>query len=122
VAATSIFVSELPKRLQQIIVGTVSAPIDANHERLLGEIREVQERAEHEDESRLVESMITSAMKGDRAVLGISDTLAAIEQGRVHCLVIARDYRAVGLQCLSCRVLLVEGGDPCTFCGGELEE
>ena len=121
VAATSIFVSELPKRLQQIIVGTVSAPIDANHERLLGEIREVQERAEHEDESKLVDAMITSAMKGDRAVLGISDTLAAIEQGRVRCMVIARDYRAVGEQCTSCRILLVEGGDQCSFCGGKLE-
>jgi peptide subunit release factor 1 (eRF1) len=54
-------------------------------------------------------------------VLGISDTLAAIEQGRVHCMVIARDYRAVGEQCASCRILLVDGGDQCSFCGGKLE-
>ena len=121
VAATSIFISELPKRLQQLIVGMVSAPIDASHERLLGEIKEVQERVEHEDEAKLVEGMITSAMKGERAVLGISDTLTALEQGRVHCMVIARDYRAAGEQCESCRILIVEGGDQCSFCGGKLE-
>ena len=64
--------------------------------------------------------MITSAMKGERAVLGIAETLAAIEQGRVHCMVIARGYRAAGEQCASCGILLVEGGDHCSFCGGEL--
>ena len=121
VAATSLFVNELPKRLQQMVVGTISAPVDASHARLMEEIGDVQQRAEHEDESRLVESLITSAMKGDRAVLGISDTLAAIEQGRVYLMVIARDYRAQGKQCASCKVLIVEGGDQCSFCGGKLE-
>ena len=91
-----------------MIVGTISAPLDAGHDRLLGDIREVQERAEHEDEVKLVESMITSAMKGDRAVLGISDTLAAIEQGRVHFMVVARDFHAEGKQCTSCQILVVD--------------
>jgi peptide subunit release factor 1 (eRF1) len=121
VEATSLFANELPKRIQQMIVGSISAPVDAGHARLLNEIRDVQARAEHEDEVKLVESMITSAMKGDRAVLGISDTLAAIEQGRVHCMVVARDFHIEGKQCTSCRVLLVDGGAECSFCAGELE-
>jgi peptide subunit release factor 1 (eRF1) len=121
VEATSMFANELPKRIQQMIVGSISAPVDASHARLLNEIRDVQERAEHEDEVKLVESMITSAKKGDRAVLGISDTLAAIEQGRVHCMVIARDFHTEGKQCTSCRILVVDAGAECAFCGGQLE-
>jgi hypothetical protein len=121
VEATSVFAGELPKRLQQLIVGTVSVPMDATNERLLSEVNAVRQRAEHEDEARLVDSMITSAMKGDRAVLGISDTLAAIEQGRVYCLVIAKDYRVEGKQCASCGVLSIEPRENCSFCGGTLE-
>jgi peptide subunit release factor 1 (eRF1) len=120
VEATSIFESEIPKRVQQMIVGTISVPVESGHDRLLFEARKVLERAEQEDELRLVESMITSAMKGDRAVLGIKKTLEAIEQGRIHCLVVAKGFHAEGRQCRSCQVLLADDLDSCSYCGGEL--
>ncbi|HSE98568.1 MAG TPA: hypothetical protein VLD57_09915, partial [Blastocatellia bacterium] len=121
VEATTIFSGELPKRLQQMIIGTISAPVDAGYERLLDEVREVQEKAEQEEESRLVDSMITSAHKGDRAVLGIADTLAALQEGRIYCMVVARDYHAEGRQCSSCNVLVIAGIERCSFCGGRME-
>jgi hypothetical protein len=121
VEATSLFVADLPKRLEQMIIGTISAPVDAGYDRLLAEVRAVQEKAEHEEESRLVESMITSAHKGDRAVLGIADTLVALQEGRIYCLVVAKGYHVEGRQCSSCHVLVVDGRDGCSFCGGEME-
>ncbi|HWP45157.1 MAG TPA: hypothetical protein VNO14_18085 [Blastocatellia bacterium] len=121
VEATSIFVSDLPKRLEQMIMGTISVPVDSAYDRLLAEVRAVQEKAEREEEVRLVESMITSAHKGDRAVLGIADTLAAIQEGRIYCMVVAKDYRVEGKQCSSCQVLVVDGADRCSFCGGRLD-
>jgi peptide subunit release factor 1 (eRF1) len=121
VEATSTFSSELPKRLEALIIGAISAPVDASGERLLSELREIQQKAEHEDEARIVDSMITAAMKGDRAVLGISKTLAAIHEGRVYRLVVARDYRAEGKECTACRVLVADGLARCSFCGGDLE-
>lgn len=122
VEATSIFVGELPKRLQQMVIDTISVPLDAGSDRLMSEVRAVQERAEHEDEMKLVESMITAAHKGDRGVLGIVDTLEAIQQQRVYCLVVARDYRVEGKECDSCRVLIADGQGRCSFCGGELRD
>jgi peptide subunit release factor 1 (eRF1) len=65
--------------------------------------------------------MITAAMKGERAVLGIADTLAAIQAGRVYRMVVARDYRTEGKECVSCRVLVADGLERCSFCGGKLE-
>jgi hypothetical protein len=121
VEAATLFVSDLPKRLEQMIIGAISTPVDAPYDRLLEEVRAVQEKAEHEEEIRLVESMITSAHKGDRAVLGITDTLAALQEGRVYCMVVAKDYHVEGRQCSSCRVLVAEGADRCSFCGGEME-
>lgn len=120
VEATSMFINELPKRLQQMIIGTVSVPLDANTNQLMAEVRAVQERAEHEDEVRLVESMITSTHKGDRGVLGISETLVMLQQGRVYCLVVARDYHVEGKECDTCRTLVADGLEKCSFCGGTL--
>ncbi len=121
VEATSMFAGELPKRMQQMIIGTISAPVDANHDRLITELRAVQEKAEHEDEARIVDAMITSAMKGERAVLGLSDTLGAIQGGRVYRLVVARDFRVEGKECSACHVLISDGIEKCSFCGGQLE-
>jgi peptide subunit release factor 1 (eRF1) len=121
VEATSVLANELPKRLQQMIIGTIAAPIDANYERLSNELRKVQQQSEHEDEARIVESLITAAMKGDRAVLGIGDTLSAIQQQRVYRLIVARDYHIEGKECNSCHVLVVDGDAQCSFCGGDLQ-
>jgi len=121
VEATAAFASALPKRFQQMIIGTITAPVDAGHDRLINELRAVQEKAEHEDEARIVDAMITAAMKGERAVLGLSDTLGAIQEGRVYRLVVARDFRVEGKECGSCHVLISDGNGKCSFCGGRLE-
>lgn len=121
VEATSVFTAELPKRIQQMIIGAISAPVDASNGRLASELRAVQERAEHEDEGKIVDSLITAAMKADRAVLGVIDTLGSIHEGRVYRLVVARDFRVEGKECGSCHVLVAEDTNECSFCGGRLE-
>jgi stalled ribosome rescue protein Dom34 len=121
VEATSIFTTVLPKRLQQMIIGTISAQVDASHDRLITELRAVQEKAEHHDEAKIVDAMITAAMKGERAVLGVSDTLRAVHEGRVYRLVVARDFRVEGKECASCHVLVSDGNEKCSSCGGQLE-
>jgi len=121
IEATSVFVSELPKRLQQMVVGTIAVSLDAGDERLTATLRSIRQQAEHEDETRVVESLITAAMKGDHAALGVKDTLVAIQEQRVYRLIIAKDFRTEGKQCRSCHVLTVDGPESCTFCGGEVE-
>lgn len=121
VEATSVFATSLPKRVQQMIVGTISTPVDASHERLLAELKDVRERTEHEDESRIIDTVVTAAMKADRAVLGVTDTLAAIQEGRVYRMVVARDFRVEGKECGACHVLVANGDEQCLFCGGNLE-
>ncbi|MEK6408055.1 MAG: hypothetical protein AABN34_13930 [Acidobacteriota bacterium] len=121
VEATSVFTGALPKRIQQMIIGTISAPVDASHDRLISELRAVQEKAENQDEAKIVDSMITAAMKGERAVLGVRNTLEAVNEGRVYRLVVARDFRLAGKECGACHVLVADGDEKCSFCGGKLE-
>jgi peptide subunit release factor 1 (eRF1) len=121
VEATSAFMAELPKRLEQMVIGTVSASLEAPDDKLLDELRAIQQKSEHEDEARMVESMITAAKKGDRAVLGVAETLLAIQQGRVYRMIVARDYRVEGKECGACHTLVTGGELECSFCGGKLE-
>jgi peptide subunit release factor 1 (eRF1) len=122
VEATSVFAECLPKRLQQMIIGTVSVPVDAGRDRLERELRDLQQRAEQEDELKLVRSLVTAARKSDRAVTGLSETVAMVNQGRIYKLVVSRDFRAHGKQCSSCRALFAEHLHKCSFCGGGLED
>jgi len=122
VEATSIFIDELPKRIRQMVIDIVSVPVDINLERLTGELQAINTRSEIVDELKTVESLITAASKGDRAVLGLSDTLEALNEGRVYRLVLTKHFRAQGSQCSSCGVLLTaQPGAGCSFCDGSLE-
>jgi peptide subunit release factor 1 (eRF1) len=121
VEATTVFIGALPKRLQQMIIGTISAPVEANQDRIISELRAVQAKAGPEDENKVVDAMITAAMKGDRAVIGVADTLFAIQEGRVYRLVVAKDYRIEGKECSKCHVLVTDPNDSCSFCGGKLD-
>jgi peptide subunit release factor 1 (eRF1) len=122
VEATTIFASQLPRRLQSMVVGTVSAAVDAPDDvRLLASLKAVQQKSDDEDEARMVESMITAAKKGDRAVLGVEDTLSAIQQGRVYRMIVASDYHATGKECASCHLLATDDEECCPLCGEEFE-
>ena len=120
IEATSVFVNELPKRLQNAVIDTIQVPIDASYDRLLEELRSAKESYERSEEAKLVESMVTAAHKNDRAVLGAVDTIEAINEGRVYCMVVARDYRAEGAECSSCRSLFVEQRGECPVDGATL--
>lgn len=121
VEATAIFTDELPKRLKQMVIGTLSIPVDINGDRLTSELVELQERSEYEDELKLVESLITAARKKDRAVLGMTDTLDAANQGRVYRLIVGDGFRSGGVECTKCRVLLADNVKECPFCKGDVE-
>src|SRR4029079_6419917 len=99
----------------------ISAPVDASHDRLIAELRAVQEKAELEDESKIVDSMITAELKKKSAVRGVPDTLEAVLEGRVYRLIIARDFHIEGKECDSCHVLVIDANEKCSFCGGTLE-
>lgn len=121
VEATSIFSDELPKRLSHMVLGTLSIPVDITTDRLLATLGDLQEQAETQDELRLVESLITAARKNDRAVLGLPETLTAVQEGRIHRLVVNSAFRCAGAECVQCRVLLPPGAASCRYCGGQAE-
>ncbi len=89
----------LPKSWQSLIVGTFAMGMNASHGEVLDKALEIGLHSEMKREIHLVNDLITSAKKMNNAVLGLEDTLAAVNDNKVGTLVIAEDYHTPGYRC-----------------------
>ncbi len=109
----------LPKALLKTVIGTIAAdmvdPRDDIMERALQLIR----RQERMKEQKLVEQVITGTAKGAGAVTGLADTFYVAHQGRVHTLVVDKDFEAEGYLCDGCALVSAEPISKCPSCGGK---
>ncbi len=48
------------------------------------------------------------------------DILGALQEGRVHHLLVARNYHVEGRQCGSCRAVVIDNLGACPYCGQAL--
>ncbi len=107
----------LPKAWQSLVMGTFAMAMTASHSEVLSKALQLGLEAERQREQRLVEELVTLAAKGSAAVVGLSDTLAAINQGRVKTLTFVEGLQKEGYLCPSCGALSANVEDPCTHCG-----
>ncbi len=120
-ANVSQFRDMLPKSLQDRVIGTfvidVNAPVAEIHTRSMELIEKVAQQREVE----LVEQMIAGWKRSSGAVVGLADTLAALQEHRVSILLIAAGYEASGYRCQNCRYLMLSEREECPLCGGTVE-
>ncbi|GAO01380.1 hypothetical protein [Anaeromyxobacter sp. PSR-1] len=79
--------------------------------------------AEHERaaERRIVDGLVGEALRGGLGVVGPEDVVQAVNEGRVHRLVLEEDFQRAGWQCDRCTALgATRGADLCPYCGGDL--
>jgi peptide subunit release factor 1 (eRF1) len=53
--------------------------------------------------------------------VGLSDTLAALQEHRAATLLVAAGGEASGYRCRNCRYLMLSERKECPLCGGEIE-
>ncbi|MGD8464025.1 MAG: hypothetical protein PVI09_09175 [Anaerolineae bacterium] len=120
-ANVSQFVELLPKALQDAVIGSftvdVAAPVGEVQSRSMDLIEEVAEKREKE----LVDAMIAGWKRDSGASVGLSDTLAALQEHRASLLLVAAGYEASGFRCTDCRYLMLTERDECPLCGGSIE-
>jgi len=116
------FCEELPKTWQSPIVGTFPMSMSADSSEVLARAMEIGERAEKKREDTLIETVVTSAAKGENGVIRLDETLSAVREGRVQILIVQEGYHAPGYQCTGCGYLTTQKLESCPFCGGALEE
>jgi peptide subunit release factor 1 (eRF1) len=110
----------LPKRLRARVVAELPLPIEAAPADVLRALGPVLQRVERAHEQELVDSLIVSAGKNDRAVLGLDDTLAFVQEGRVWQLLHAEGFVVAGWECEHCAALFSRERDTCAYCNGAL--
>lgn len=82
----------LSQRLRALIVGQVSAKANATP----AEIRElaltIAQQAEAEEKQTITDQVLAEASRGGHAVLGLKETLTAVQSGRAQHVVVLADY------------------------------
>lgn len=112
------FRSLLPKTWQSLIVGTFPMNIHASKDEVLGKVLQIGKEAEHKQEERLIDIVITSTAKKRGGVLNLGETLHAFRDGKVQTLLVREGYRVPGYRCQGCGYLTTEETTTCPYCGG----
>lgn len=112
----------LPKSWQSLVMGTFPISMNASHHEVLEKAMQIAEKAEHEREARLVQSLITAAAKGRGGVIGLDETLSAVHEGRVQTLAVVDGFRAPGYRCQGCGYITTHELESCPFCGNHFEQ
>ncbi|MFT3913286.1 MAG: hypothetical protein QM704_04095 [Anaeromyxobacteraceae bacterium] len=122
------FERELPQRLKERVVARLARPrawvSDAGQQRTGVVENATQAVTAHErgQETQLVEHLVGEALRGRLAVIGPADVVTAVNQRRVHRLVLHADLDGTGWECGQCDAIgaNAETQEECPYCGGEL--
>jgi peptide chain release factor subunit 1 len=112
------FVGMLPKAAKDKVVGTISIDIAAPETEILDRSQEAIEEAQRAQESEWVKQAITAAAKGGPGAIGLDDTLAALQEGRVHKLLVGEGFHGSAYRCESCGYIAGQETEACIYCGG----
>jgi len=118
----------LPKTVASRMAGRLRMSVTARPREVLDVAMPVIELIEREAERDLVDDLVTMARKtrpgAERALLGFSSVLDAVNQGRVYQLIYPSSMRMKGYRCSSCDVLLDHAPEDarCPYCSKQLAE
>lgn len=121
------FERELPDRVRARVAARVPRPRGwetgdgARRERARA-IAEATLSREAEDEKLAVDRVVGEALRGGLGVLGPGDVVLALNEGRVHTLVLEADFARTGWRCENCGALGESAGsaERCPFCAGDV--
>ncbi len=116
------FQEALPKHLQDRVIGSFSADMNAPEAEIRELSLEVLEQVEEARKEAIVEAVFTAAAKGGNGVIRLADTLGAAHEGRIQTLVIDRHYHQPGYQCEHCGYITDHDLEKCPFCGSDFVE
>jgi peptide subunit release factor 1 (eRF1) len=91
--------------------------MEASQQQVLDETVKLMKTAERTGEIEIVEQLIEAAEKQEQATIGLDQTLAAVQSGRVRQLVYAEGWAASGSRCSNCSSLMPVAGQICGYCG-----
>jgi peptide subunit release factor 1 (eRF1) len=116
------FQEALPKHLQDKVIGSFPADMNALEPEIRERSLEILQQVEEGRKQAVVNAVFTAAAKGANGVIRLADTLGAAHEGRIQTLVIDRHYHEPGYQCKHCGYITDHALKRCPFCGGDFME
>lgn len=120
------FERELPVRMQERVIARIPRPREwdsADGIRrdgiVAGAAKAIADHERHSEEAA-VDTVVGESLRGGLAVVGPDDVVAALNQGRVHRLVLEEDFERPGWRCDNCDALGANHVESCPYCGGGL--
>ena len=107
---------ELPEHLKRA-AGSRAVDLGRGPDELEQEIWEQFSALERQSERDLWERIRGEALSGGLGCTGAEEVHAALQQGRVDTLLLARDHAAAGRRCRDCEQLALEPVAACPACG-----
>ena len=114
------FREQLPRALLDRVVGQIGLDMNCSPTEAWEQAYEVAQQAQEQAEVDLLEQIITASHKGGTGAIGLADTLAALQQGRAHQLIVDPNLHRPGQQCSHCGAVLIDAVETCPFCQGAL--
>lgn len=112
----------LSAAVQERLLDTVQLDIRQSQADIVRVARELIEEHEREEEQELILRLLNRAGHGGLAVVGLQETLAAANTGRMHMLIMHHDLTGGASRCANCDTLGEETLTACGVCGGSLTE
>jgi len=121
------FERQLPERLRAAVIARVPRPREwesGDGPRRDGVVKGAAAAIlayERTVDGRMVDLVVSQSLRGG-AVLGPEDVVMALNEGRVHRLVLEEDFARAGWRCTHCDALGSKAGavETCPYCGGAL--
>jgi peptide subunit release factor 1 (eRF1) len=110
------FRSMLPKSLQSLILNTFAIEMTVSIPALLEKVLTMIAEAGERHNELLVKILIDSASKGRGAVLGMTDTLAAVNENKVLTLAVSENLHISGQYCKQCGLITTRALERCPNC------
>jgi peptide chain release factor subunit 1 len=121
--ATS-FLEHLHPYVRERFVGTLHLLMVANIKDVREESSRLISRWRRKEKQRIIDLLRDEALSRDQGVVGMDDTIEALQRGQVMTLVLDSTLQVLGAVCVVCRSVQPTkdtGRAACDFCGGALD-
>lgn len=109
--------SGLHPYLKDRVIGQVRVRIDADPADVLAKAREVREQKETRYIEELMQRVQEYAGAGGRGTIGLIETLQALNEQKVHIMLVQEGFSQPGSRCDACSMLMPEIVESCPACG-----
>lgn len=116
------FTEFLPDRLQKMVIHTGTMPVDQPVSEILQQLEPHLERERERAAIEAVDQIRGRVSQDYLAAAGFQSTLAALQEGRVDTLVIARDQDRSGWRCEQCGYLFAREVGACFYDGAPVRD